>query len=55
LFSGKTFYGGFVEYGTKFQKGQGYIQYAFDDHKNEILAATQGKLASGIEAYLARG
>lgn len=44
MYLGDEYYGAFVEYGTKYQKEQGFIRYAFDDNKNKALNEIQAKL-----------
>lgn len=44
MFKGKTYYGGFVHYGTKRQEAYPWIRYAFDATKDKMLSAIRTAL-----------
>lgn len=49
FFRGPTFYGGFVEYGTRKMKGRHFMQAAFDRSSASANAVAMAKIAAGIE------
>lgn len=48
MFSGRTWYGGVTEYGSRYQKPQRWLQSAFDDNHEVVLEAIKGKLGEEI-------
>ncbi len=49
FFRGPTFYGGFVEYGTKKMAGRHFMQKAFQRSANTANAKAMATIAAGIE------
>jgi HK97 gp10 family phage protein len=49
MFKGKTFYGGMVHYGTKFQDPQPWIREAFDAMKSRMLGDIQAGLTKELD------
>ncbi len=50
LFVGETYYGGFLELGTKWIKARGFMERAFEVTKNQQLAAINRVLRTEILA-----
>ena len=49
FFKGDTYYGAFVEFGTKNMAARPYLRPAFDSRKEEAAMVAQQLIASGIE------
>ncbi len=47
--TGETYYGGFVELGTKFQEPNPWLERAFEKVKDTVLTKTTSTLKTGIE------
>lgn len=48
-FKGKTFYGGFVEYGTRKMPGLHFLKKTFDANVEKVKASTIQTIAEGVE------
>jgi len=51
-YKGETFYGAFVEFGTRHAPAHPFMRPAFDTEKDAALAAITRKLAEGLEKKL---
>ena len=54
-FSGETYYGAFLEYGTEKQEALGYMKSAADNNKQHALRVYRRELKKRIESAAKRG
>jgi HK97 gp10 family phage protein len=54
-FTGETFYGAFLEYGTKDIPAKGFMRQAFDSAKEEAKGIAIEEIKKGIERDAAKG